>query len=186
MIKKNCAFTGHRPQNFPWGYDEADIRCMTLKKTLAKQIVKLVDDGYTDFFSGMAEGVDTWAALAVLTLKKENPVLKLHCVLPYEGQADKWSDPARELYHSILEQSDSVEYISRDYYDGCMLDRNCRLIKLAGLLLAVYSGTRRSGTGATVSYARKMDREIIVIDPITLLVIHEDPNSGLKHGDAQI
>ena len=63
--------------------------------------------------------------------------------------------------------------MSRQYYDGCMIDRNHRLVELAGLLLAVFNGARRSGTGATVNYARKMGREIIVIDPITQQVSHE-------------
>ena len=88
MIERCCAFTGHRSKKFPWGYDEADFRCVALKKALAEQIAKLVNVGYTDFLSGMAEGADTWAAIAVLALKKENPALKLHCVLPCEGQAD--------------------------------------------------------------------------------------------------
>ena len=70
MIERYCAFTGHRPKKFPWGYDEADVRCVALKKELVAQIAKLVDVGYTDFLSGMAEGTDTWAALAVLALKK--------------------------------------------------------------------------------------------------------------------
>ena len=56
MIEKCCAFTGHRPRKFPWGYDEMDARCVALKKALTEQIVKLVEAGYTDFFSGMAEG----------------------------------------------------------------------------------------------------------------------------------
>jgi len=68
-----CAFTGHRSKKYPWGYDETDVRCVALKKALAKQIGKLVDAGYTDFLSGMAEGTDTWAALAVLALKKKIP-----------------------------------------------------------------------------------------------------------------
>ena len=73
MIEKCCAFTGHRPLKFPWGSDGTDARCVALKKTLSEQIVKLVEAGYADFFSGMAEGVDTWATLAVLALKKEHP-----------------------------------------------------------------------------------------------------------------
>ena len=101
MIERCCAFTGHRPKKFPWGYNEADSRCVALKKALAGEIAKLVNAGYTDFFSGMAEGVDTWAALTVLALKKENPALRLHCVLPYEGQADRWSASARERYFSM-------------------------------------------------------------------------------------
>ena len=108
MIERCCAFTGHRPRKFPWGYNEADARCVALKQALTGEIVKLVEAGYTDFLSGMAEGADTWAALAVLALKKENPALKLHCVLPCEGQAGKWAASARELYFSILEQADKV------------------------------------------------------------------------------
>ena len=47
------------------------------------------------------------------------------------------------------------------------------MVESAGLLLAVYNGVRRSGTGATVNYARKMGREIIIIDPLTRAVTHE-------------
>ena len=165
MIERCCAFTGHRPRKFTWGYNEADARCVALKETLAKEIAKLVNAGYTDFFSGMAEGTDTWAALAVLALKKENPALKLHCVLPCEGQADGWSASARELYHSILAQADEVVYVSREYQDGCMLKRNRYLVNHAACLLAVYNGEWRGGTAMTVRYARKMGREVIVLNP---------------------
>lgn len=165
MIEKCCAFTGHRPKKFPWGYNEADTRCVALKETLAAEIAKLVETGYTDFFSGMAEGADTWAAQAVLALKKENPALKLHCVLPCEGQADGWPASARELYHSILEQADEVVYVNREYSKGCMLERNRYLVDHAACLLAVYNGEWRGGTAMTVRYARKLGREVIVITP---------------------
>lgn len=66
------------------------------------------------FYRG-ADGVDCWAAEIVLTMREKNPALKLHCVLPHEGQADRWSDSARERYHSILKQADSVDYVSRQY-----------------------------------------------------------------------
>ena len=58
MIERCCAFTGHRPRKFPWGDNETDARCIALKKALAEEIAKLVDAGYTDFLSGMAEGTD--------------------------------------------------------------------------------------------------------------------------------
>ena len=48
-----------------------------------------------------------------------------------------------------------------------MLARNRRLVDQAGILLAVYNGERRGGTAATVRYARKAGREIIMIDPFT-------------------
>ncbi len=169
----SCAFTGHRPHKFPWKDNEADPRCIALKETLAEQIATLAGAGVTEYFTGGADGVDCWAAEIVLTMREKNPALKLRCVLPHEGQADRWSDSAQERYHSILERVDSVDYVSRQYYDGCMIDRNHRLVESAGLLLAVFNGVRRSGTGATVNYARKMGKEIIVIDPITRQVTRE-------------
>ena len=169
----SCAFTGHRPHKFPWKDNEADPRCIALKETLAEQIAMLARAGVTEYFTGGADGVDCWAAEIVLTMREKNPALKLHCLLPHEGQADRWSDSAQERYHSILERANSVDYVSRQYYDGCMIDRNHRLVESAGPLLAVFNGGRRSGTGATVNYARKMGKEIIVIDPITWQVTHE-------------
>ena len=133
----------------------------------------MVAVGVTDFYSGMADGSDVWLSQMVLDLRKENSVLRLHCFLPCKGQADKWSAAAQERYHSILEKADSVEYVSREYYDGCMLDRNHRLVEATGVLLAVYNGERRGGTAATVRYARKLGRGIIILNPITLEVTED-------------
>jgi len=160
---KICAFTGHRPKKFPWRYDETDVRCTALKKELVNEIVHLVESGYTEFLSGMAEGTDTWAAQAVLALRKENPALKLHCVLPCEGQADKWSISAQERYFTILKQADSVVYVSRAYSKDCMQKRNRYLVDHATCLLAVYNGEPHGGTAMTVRYARKMGKEIILL-----------------------
>ena len=62
-----------------------------------------------------------------------------------------------------------------------MLDRNRFLVNHAAALLAVYNGERRGGTAATMRYARKMGREIIVIDPITRLISHGDIVPGPAH-----
>ena len=168
---QSCSFTGHRPHKFPWRYNETDSRCTALKTALAEQITSLAEAGVTAYYGGGADGVDCWATLVVLELKKKNPALNLHLILPHEGQADKWSDSAQERYHSILKQADSIEYVSHEYYDGCMLDRNLRLVDAADLLLAVYNGERRGGTAATVRYARKLGRRVIIVDPILLKIV---------------
>ena len=41
---KTCAFTGHRPQNLPFGFNEEDDRCIDLKKTLREQIINLIEN----------------------------------------------------------------------------------------------------------------------------------------------
>ena len=153
MDKTACAFTGHRPHKFPWKGDEADLRCVALKAVLAEQIEKLVAAGVTDFYSGMADGSDVWLSQIVLDLRK-------------------WSIVAQERYHSILGQADSVIYVSHKYYDGCMIARNHRLVEAAGRLLAVFNGVKRSGTGATLNYARKLGREILIIEPVSLAISH--------------
>ena len=55
-----------------------------------------------------------------------------------------------------------------------MLERNRFLVEHAVILLAVYNGEWRSGTAATMRYAQKMGWEIIVIDPITRFVSHQE------------
>ena len=167
MIEAPCAFTGHRPKSFPWGYNESALGCILLKEVLTAQISALAEQGVTDFLSGMAQGVDLWCAQIVLDLRKTNPALKLHANLPCEGQESKWSVSAREIYHSILEQADEVVYVGQEYSRGCMLERNRYMVDHSSILLAVYNGAYRSGTGMTVRYAQKLGREIIVIDPIT-------------------
>ena len=60
----------------------------------------------------------------MLALREKNPKIKLHCTLPCTAQAEKWSVSSQELYRTILGWADSVVYVSRDYHEKCMLDRN--------------------------------------------------------------
>ena len=165
MIEAACAFTGHRPKSFPWGYDENAPSCVLLKEVLASQISALAEQGVTDFLSGMAQGVDLWCAQIVLDLRKTNPALKLHAILPCEGQERKWMASAQEHYRSILAQANEGIYVGQEYSRNCMLKRNRCLVDHSSILLAVYNGTYQSGTGMTVRYAQRLKREIIIIDP---------------------
>ncbi len=159
-----CAFTGHRPQKLPWGYDEGDRRCELLKMEIWASIVWLITQGVTNFLSGMAEGVDTWAAESVLKLRTEIPRLKLHCILPCTSQADQWRPASQERYYRILKQADSIVYVNREPVKNCMLIRNRFLVDHAHYLLAVYNGEQRGGTAATIRYARKLKREVLIAD----------------------
>ena len=67
---KTCAFTGHRPKGL--GYPESDGRCAALKEKLRSLIIRMIEEeGVTHFISGMAQGVDMYAAEIVLELKKQ-------------------------------------------------------------------------------------------------------------------
>ena len=50
MKVKKCAFTGHRPQSLPFGFNESDERCIALKQTLRAEIIRLIEqEGVTHF-----------------------------------------------------------------------------------------------------------------------------------------
>lgn len=171
----SCAFSGHRPNKLPWRGNETDPRCKALKAALEAQITAQIEVGCTEFLSGMALAVDTWAAEIVLKLREENPALHLHCILPCADQDAKWSASARGWYHAILEQADSIVRVSRENTKNCMLERNQFLVRYAPTLIAVYNGEPRGGTAATIRYARKLERRIIIIDPNALTVTREEP-----------
>ena len=97
---KTCAFTGHRPKGL--GYPESDERCAALKEKLRSLIIRMIEEaGVTHFISGMAQGVDMYAAEIVLELKKQYPQIALECAIPYERQAAYWSEPLRNRYFSL-------------------------------------------------------------------------------------
>ena len=82
---KTCAFTGHRPKGL--GYPESDGRCAALKEKLRSLIIRLMEEeGVTHFISGMAQGVDMYAAEIVLDLKQTYPYITLECAIPYESR----------------------------------------------------------------------------------------------------
>ena len=102
MKKKTCCFTGHRPQSLPFGFNENDARCAALKKALREQIIYLIEkENVTHFISGMAIGIDMYAAEIVLDLKKSYPGITLESAIPCETQPVKWSEALRERYYNI-------------------------------------------------------------------------------------
>lgn len=170
MTTKKCAFTGHRPQSLPFGFNETDERCVALKQTLRNEIIKLIEnEGVTHFISGMAIGVDMYAAEIVLGLKASYPVLTLESAIPCETQAAKWNEDLRDRYYEIASKCDKETLIQRHYTADCMHKRNRYMVDQADYIIAVWDG-RPSGTGKTVQYAQRQGKPVIAINPKTLKV----------------
>lgn len=163
--QKICCFTGHRPQNLPFRFNESDERCVKLKSALKAEIVKLIEHNHvTDFISGMALGIDTFAAEIVLELKKQYPQIWLECALPFETQAVKWKEKDRERYYDILEHCDKDTLIQTHYTADCMQKRNEFMVNKSDFVIAVWDGTG-SGTGNTVRYAQSKGKTVVILDP---------------------
>ena len=167
IIKNACAFTGHRPARFSFGFNESDERCVKIKALMSERIAALVADGVTDFYTGMALGVDQWAASIVLDMKKTHPSVRLIAVLPCETQADSWTVEQRERYFDTLALCDDVVTLNKKYTRSCMFERNRYLVDHAEHLLAVYDGGSDGGTSYTIKYAKQQGRSITVIHPDT-------------------
>ena len=122
--------------------------------------------------TGMALGVDMYAAEIVLDLKSKYPHITLESAIPCETQAIKWSVASRERYYNIAAKCDKETMLQREYTPDCMDKRNRYMVDHADYILAVWNGCP-SGTGNTVRYAHKKGKSIIVINPVSLDVTRE-------------
>lgn len=152
-MNKNVCFTGHRNVK----------ETGELKNALIKQLVKLIDEGATEFYAGGAVGWDMLCESVVIDLRERFPHIKLHLILPCpaEEQTEKCSEGYKAEFKRLLLAADAVEICSEHYFDGCMKLRNQRLVNLADVCVCYYSGKQRSGTGQTVRIAERQGKEII-------------------------
>lgn len=105
--------TGHRPDKL-YGYDLTDPRWKNLKNIFKEKSIEMK---CTNAISGMALGVDTIFALAVLELKKEGHPIQLHCALPCPEQCKKWNHVDIVRYREILMEAKTVKVVA-DHYEA--------------------------------------------------------------------
>ena len=171
MESRTCAFTGHRPQNLPFGFREEDERCAALKQVLREEIIHLIErEGVTHFITGMSVGVDMYAAEMILELKARYPMITLESAIPCETQASKWKEELRDRYFDIASKCDKETLIQTHYTPDCMRKRNRYMVDQADVILAVWDG-KSSDTGKTIQYARGQGKLVRVIHPSKLEVI---------------
>lgn len=155
LRKHRCCFTGHRPEKL--GFSEWQI-----KAALEKEIRAAASVGYTVFISGMARGVDLWAAELVLDLRERGEGVRLVCALPYPGFESRWEQGWREKYEDILKWADFVKIICPQYDKSCFQRRNQWMVDHSSRLIAVYNGTR-GGTRNTLEYAEACGLSVVKI-----------------------
>ena len=142
---RGVCFTGHRPEKLSRSND-------AIKADLESAIRQAVEDGLHVFITGMARGVDIWAAQIVLKLRNEGSNVKLICACPYKGFESHWSQDWQRQYKEILAAADFVEYISEGYSRACFQIRNEWMVNHAARVIAVFNG-EKGGTKNTIDYA---------------------------------
>ena len=151
-----CCFTGHRPGKLT--RSESDI-CADLEYEIQNAIV----DGYTTFISGMARGVDIWAAEIVLQLRDEGCPIHLICAIPHEGFEVSWTVDWQQRYWAVLQSADAVNYVCVSRCRGCYHIRNRWLVDHSSRVIAVYNG-QSGGTKNTIDFSLRQHLSIYQID----------------------
>lgn len=153
---KTCCFTGHKPEKCIG--EEGKIRFR-----LAMEIQNAIAAGYDTFITGMALGVDTWAAEEVLKIKSEKAGIKLVCAVPFEGVEQNRTTKQQMIFHNILSKADDVSYICPKCSRKSFKVRDEWMVDHAAKVIAVFNGTH-GGTEYTINYAKQNNREIVLIN----------------------
>ena len=155
LRRYRCCFTGHRPERL--GMPELEAIW-----GLKKEIRTAVADEFQTFISGMARGVDLWAAEIVLALRDEGAAVRLICASPYRGFESRWSREWQERYCRVMERADLVRFICPEYSLDCFQRRNEWMVDHSARIIAVYNG-QPSGTRNTIEYAKRCSVPVIFI-----------------------
>lgn len=149
---RSCCVTGHR--GIP------DNKRNYVKQELERAIQQALMEGYRMFLTGFAQGVDLLFAQCVIAQREKYPDLFLEAALPFAGRVKQLRTKEKEL----LAQCDGIQVIREEYQSDCFFQRNKYLVDNSDRVIAVYDGRGLGGTFYTISYARKMNRDLRIID----------------------
>lgn len=157
QIKMRCCFTGHRPEKLDITEDE-------VRPLLRAAIISAAEDNLMTFITGMARGIDIWAAEEVLNLRRTSPSIHLICAVPYPTFRTSRSKHEKEQYDRIISLADYTEVISPTYAPSCFQKRNIWMVDRSSRVIAAFNGSK-GGTKNTIDYALSKGVEVMNILP---------------------
>ena len=150
-----CCFTGHRPEKLTapeW----------LIKRELEREIRQAMADGLDVFITGMARGVDIWAAEIVLDLRDAGAPIRLMCASPFEGFERSWNDEWQRRYNRIMAAADHTLFVCNGYSRSCFQIRNEWMVNHASRVIAVFNG-EKGGTQNTIEYSKLSKIPVVYI-----------------------
>lgn len=157
-----ACFSGHRPSKLPFPEDDTE-KIKMLQTFLRREINDALDLGYTTFITGMAKGIDTWAAMEVLQLKNVYSGIKLVGVSPFRSEIEHFKGSDLWHYDLIKHGCDQMIFLADDYFPNCYLVRNKFMVDHSSLIIGAVCNMQ-SGTGNTIRYAEKSGLTMRIID----------------------
>ena len=141
MDKKTCCVTGHR--------DIPAERIAYVEQELRREVRAAIEDGYTRFISGFAEGTDLMFAAIVAEEMEHHPELFLEAAIPYAGRIKT----KNQQFHELLRACNGVKIVCEEYEHSCFMQRNRYMAGESQRVIAVYDGRRDAFHHALCSYA---------------------------------
>ena len=149
---KSVCITGHR--------DISEGKIDYVREQLRKEVEQAIEDGFTLFLCGMADGSDLEFGAIVVENKEAHPNLFLEAVIPYKNRL-KSKNPR---FKQVLAQCNGLKLIAQEYSPDCFFVRNRYLVENSQRVIAVFDGRDRSGTAQTMRMAASKNLELHVID----------------------
>lgn len=156
----SCSFTGHRILS--------PAEKQRLLPQLKSTILYLISQGVREFHCGGAMGFDTLAASVVFDVSREHEGIRLILEIPYEKQAEKWSDDDKRFYDFLKNKAHEINIHgnnpkNREEAVKLLLARNRIMIDKSYYCVCYLKDetAKSGGTAYTVNYARLHDLQII-------------------------
>lgn len=175
------AFTGHRPEKLPGGYDWNSKKNQTLLNVIEKVVLYLTSKEQSFcIYTGGALGIDQMVASRFQNIESPKNIYN-HIAIPFHKElyCSKWKKPDQERYFKILRDADDVIQVDliqhynykclEGYHKEKLGQRNRYMVDNCHLLIAIWDGSP-SGTKNCVDYALKCGKMIIMINPQNYLI----------------
>ncbi|MBG9691511.1 DUF1273 domain-containing protein [Lysinibacillus sphaericus] len=151
-----------------------------IKKALENRLRLLLDEGLEWVIISGQQGVESWSAEVVWTLKKEFPHLKYAVITPFLEQEKNWQDPKKEKYQTIIARADFVTSITKKPYEAPwqFIEKDKFIIQNTDGLLLIYDEENEGSPKYIKRLAEKFmeshDYSLLTINAYDLQMIAEE------------
>lgn len=146
-----CCFSGHCILS--------EIEISALRRDLTKRVDALLDRGVHTFITGGAIGFDMLVADILVDKKNSGTNLCFVLAIPCPDHTKNWSGENKAHFMMLLEQADEIQYVSKEYHEGCMKTRNFYMVDRSAYCICA-SRKARSGSAQTMNYARQRGKRV--------------------------
>ena len=135
-----------------------------LAKVFKREVQYAMGSGVCTFNMALCEGSSVFLSRQLIKLRDTQfPHMKIHIYIPYETQANDWSEDIREPYFQVQAEADEVFILSNKLKKGVFHQQNQILMEQAGHLLLLHDNVQGSFLDKLSTYAVAKGMEVQVL-----------------------